>query len=293
MSIASEIKDSFKHGSALTRLIYVNIGLFLAIHLIRLVLFIGRYPDSIFQSIVDFLCVPSAPGALLLKPWTLITYMFTHVDFIHLLFNILYIYWFGRIFMELIGQRLLLWAYLLGGLSGALFYVVFFNLISASGTMLGASASAMAILFAVAMYRPNYQLNLMFIGAVRIKYVALVLLLIDLISISNMQNTGGHVAHIGGAICGLVFARMLLAGTITSPPERKRERKPLFLFGKKGRMKVTHKRPLTDMEYNAIKTRRKREVDRILDKVKQSGYDSLSKDEKKTLFDASKDEGLY
>ena len=293
MSISSEIKDSFRYGSVLTKLIYVNIALFLIIRMVQLFLVLGSGREASVGGLVSFLSIPSAPSALILKPWTLITYMFAHYDFIHLLFNVLYIYWFGRIFMDIIGERLLLRVYVLGGLSGALLYMISYNVVPAFKSfygyseMLGASASAMAILFTVAMYRPDFRINLMFIGAVRMKYVALVALLLDLISISNMSNTGGHIAHIGGAAFGLVFGRMLLLGKISFPKGEKSSWS--FSFGKKSKMNVSHKRPLTDMEYNAIKTQRKHDVDRILDKIKQSGYDSLSKEEKKTLFDASKD----
>ena len=293
MSITSEIKDSFKYGSVLTKLIYVNIALFLVIRMVQLFMVIGGKQGVSIDPFVSFLSVPSAPAALILKPWTIVTYMFAHYDFIHLLFNVLYIYWFGRIFMDIIGERLLLRVYLLGGFSGALLYIISYNIVPAFNNfygyseMLGASASAMAILFAVAMYRPDFRINLMFIGAVRLKYIAMVALLLDLISISNMSNTGGHIAHIGGAAFGLIFGRMLLLGKISFPKGEKSQWN--LSFGKKSKMNVSHKRPLTDMEYNVIKTQRKHDVDRILEKIKQSGYDSLSKDEKKTLFDASKD----
>ena len=293
MSISSEIKDSFKYGSVLTKLIYVNIAIFLIIRMVRLVMVLGGKPTDSIDHFISFLRIPSDPMHLLLRPWTIVTYMFVHYDFFHLLFNVLYIYWFGRIFMEIIGERLLLRVYLLGGLSGALLYMISYNIVPAFKSiygyseMLGASASAMAILFAVAMYRPDFRVNLMFIGPVRMKYIALVALLIDLISISNMNNTGGHIAHIGGATFGLIFGRMLLLGKISYPNEKKS--KWNFSFGRKNKMNISHKRPLTDMEYNAIKNQRKRDIDSILEKIKHSGYDSLSKEEKKTLFDASKD----
>jgi membrane associated rhomboid family serine protease len=295
MSISQEIKDSFKCGSVFTKLIYVNIAVFLLIILIQLVIGLSGMQTTV-DAFVNYLSVPSSPAKLLRKPWTLITYMFTHKDFIHLLFNILYIYWFSRIFVEIADKRLLLRVYLLGGLSGAALYIISFNLIPAFARiygyseMIGASASAMAILFTVARMQPDFKVNLLFFGPVKLKYIALMALILDLISISNMSNTGGHIAHIGGALFGLIFGKMLLDGKIKPPTKN-----PVinFQFPKKKKLTVAYKRPLTDMEYNAIRAKRRNEVDRILEKIKQSGYDSLSKEEKKMLFEASKDDNLY
>jgi membrane associated rhomboid family serine protease len=246
---------------------------------------------------VDYLSLPSAPAALLLKPWTLVTYMFTHKDFLHLLFNILYLYWFSRIFIELIDKRLLLRVYILGGLSGAALYILSFNIIPSFAKfygyseMIGASASAMAIMFTVARFQPDFKVNLLFFGFVKLKYIALLALILDFISISNMSNTGGHISHIGGAIFGLIFGKMLLDGKIKYPSDKKPSKK--FSFSRKKKMTVAHERPLSDMEYNAIRAKRRNEIDRILDKIKQSGYDCLSKEEKKMLFEASKDDKFF
>ena len=292
MSITQEIKDSFKNGSVLTKLIYINIAVFLLFKFVKLIMVLGGNTSDV-NPFLHFFMVPSNLSELLLKPWTIVTYMFSHNDFFHLLFNILYIYWFGRVFMNIIGERLILRVYLLGGLSGAALYILSFNIIPTFSSvygyseMLGASASAMAILFTVARNQPDFKINLLFFGPVKLKYIALVALILDLISISNMNNTGGHIAHIGGALFGLIFGKMLLDGKITYPSGKKSVWD--FSFSNKKNMKVLHKRPLTDMEYNSIKAKRKNEIDRILDKIKQSGYDSLSQDEKKMLFDASKD----
>ncbi len=295
MTILSEIKDSFKNGSVLTRLIYVNIGVFLFIRLVQLVMVLsGNSPDAI-SSLISFLAVPSALEMLLTRFWTPFTYMFTHFEFIHLLFNILYLYWFGKLFMSLITPRLLLKVYVLGGLSGALLYYLGLNFIPSFkalgySEMIGASGSVMAVLMAVSIYRPNYSILLMFIGPVRLKYIALVAFILDLISIPALCNTGGHLAHLGGGAFGLVYALMLLKGHIsvgtltTSKPKNNR-----YFWQKKSKLNVSHKKPLTDLEYNAIKVRRQKEVDRILEKIKNSGYASLSESEKKMLFEASKD----
>lgn len=307
MSIVQEIRSSFKQGSILTRLIYINIGVFLIFRLLQLFMLLGGAASEAIVGWLHFFSVPSEPARLLQQPWTLLTYMFLHFDFLHLLFNVLYLYWFGRLFLHYIGPGPFLKTYVLGGLAGAVFYLVSYNLLPAfsayfgSSFLLGASASAMAILFALARYRPEATITLLFFGEVRLKYVALVALLIDLISIPTLNNTGGHLAHLGGAAAGLWLgyvwslkglpAQGRPAGTTFSDETYSTPRKSSFRwpFGKKSKLSVAHKRPLSDLEYNAIKIRRQQELDRILEKIKQSGYESLSSAEKKTLFEASKD----
>ena len=292
MQILEEIRDSYKRGTIVTKLIYINIAIFLLFKLIQLIIVLSGSKAENIQPVVSFFMVPSNISNLLLKPWSIFTYMFTHYDFIHLLFNIFYLYWFGRIFVEIIGNRFVLRVYVWGGLSGALLYLVSFNILPSFknyygySEMLGASAAAMAILFTVAKHNPNYKVNLLFFGPVKLKYIALVALIIDLISISNMTNTGGHIAHIGGAIFGLIYGKMLIDKKTTFTSESGNMFN--FSFHKKRNLKVSYRRPLTDMEYNTIKKNNENEIDRILDKIKLSGYDSLTKEEKKTLFIESK-----
>ncbi|PWE01017.1 rhomboid family protein [Marinilabilia rubra] len=296
MSIWDEIKESFKEGTTLTKLIYVNIGVFVVIKLLQLILLLVGYAPSSIQLLVSWLSVPSDPMSLLFKPWTLFSYMFLHYDFFHVLFNVLYLYWFGRLFTQLIDDRKILTIYIWGGLGGAAIYILSFNLLPAfhsvggEAILLGASASVMAILFAVARVRPNFTVYLFLVGPVKLKYLALIAFIIDLISIPGMNNAGGHLAHIGGALIGLYYGWKLSEGKITGGFFDKAASRTGDLFKKRSRMRVTHSRPMTDMEYNAHKVKRQKELDKILEKIKNSGYESLSKEEKKTLFNASKDE---
>ncbi len=296
MSVLTEIKDSFKNGSVLTRLIYINIGVFLFFRFVQLFMVLSGNPSGSIKTIISFVAVPSVFEILVVRFWTPFTYMFVQFDFFHLIFNILYLYWFGRIFMDIIGAGSLLKVYVLGGLTGALVYYMGVNLVPAFypstgyAEMIGASGSVMAILLAVAVYRPNYSLNLLFIGNVRLKYIALVAFIIDLISIPGLNNTGGHLAHLGGSAFGLLYGLFLLKGNISTIKYTKQKNtswKPFWQ--KKTNLNVSHRRPLSDMEYNALKVRRQKEVDQILEKIKKSGYESLSGSEKKTLFEASKD----
>jgi membrane associated rhomboid family serine protease len=248
------------------------------------------------QGIITWLSVPSEPVLLLVRPWTLFTYMFLHYDFFHVLFNILYLYWFGRLFLQLVDEHKLLTIYIWGGLGGAAIYMLSFNLLPAfhpgggGAILLGASASVMAILFAVARIRPDFKVYLFLIGPVKLKYLALGAFIIDLISIPGMSNTGGHLAHIGGALIGLYYGWKLSEGKISGSYFDRLITGASDMFRKKPKMKVTHSRPLTDMEYNQLKQKKQKELDRILEKIKTSGYESLSKEEKKTLFNASQDD---
>lgn len=296
MSISSEIRDSFKYGSVLTRLIYVNIGVFLIFRFIQLFMVLsGNQPFVILPWLTAF-SVPADYLELLRHFWTPVTYMFLHFDFLHLLFNVLYLYWFGRLFMHIIGESYLLRTYLIGGLAGALAFFLAYNFLPVfygndNAILMGASASVMAVLFTVARYEPNHKVYLLFFGEVRLKYIALAALIIDLISISNLNNTGGHLAHIGGSLVGLLLGwRWSVKGlpdsrTFMSSPLQDVKNK----LSRKPKLSVAHKRPLTDYEYNALKVRRQKELDRILEKIKSNGYESLTAEEKRTLFDASKE----
>lgn len=288
--IFTNIKQSFRNGGIPLKLIYINIGIFLTIRIVGVICLLFNIPHI---SLLDFLELPSSVPDLLRKPWTLITYMFTHYDFFHILFNMLWLYWFGNIFLQFFNARQLGGLYLLGGLAGALFFVLTYNTlpyfqeVAAYSALIGASASVMAIVFAISFYRKDLEINLLFIGRIKLIYLALATLVIDFIAITS-SNAGGHIAHIGGALLGILYAAQMKQGKdLTNPINRVVDwvvnlRKP------KPKMRVTYKRSETDYEYNERKHKQSEEIDRILEKLKRSGYESLSSEEKKKLFDASK-----
>ncbi|MBS2096678.1 rhomboid family protein [Carboxylicivirga linearis] len=292
MSIVDEIKQSYKQGGALIKLIYINIGVFIVIRLLQA--FLTLSTGSLDYPLLQWVSVPSDPLELLFKPWTIITYMFVHYDFLHILFNMLWLYWFGKIFLEFLNPRQLLGVYFLGGITGAVVYLIAYNLLPGlyqfqpNSILLGASASVMALLFTMARLRGNHKIYLLFFGGVPLKYLAIGSLALDLINISALSNTGGHLAHIGGALFGYLYAGWLGQGKDVTIRFNRVMDSIATAFSKKSKMKVTHRRPLTDMEYNQRKNTKQHEVDRILEKIKSSGYDSLTATEKKTLFDASK-----
>lgn len=287
------LKHRYKTGSVMTRLIFINVFVFIVLKIINVIFTLF---NIYAVDLITFLGVPSHIPLLMNRIWTLITYMFVHEGFLHLLFNMLWLYWFGQIFMQYFTGRTLGSLYVLGGLAGALLYVIAFNTIPyytgmERGWMIGASAAVMAIVMGAAFYRPDVQLNLLFLGPIKIVYIAIFAFVLDFLSLGNPMNPGGHVAHIGGALLGYLFAIQYKKGKdITRwiggaidwfvglfKPRRQAPR-----------MKVKHARHETDWEYNQRKHTEQEEIDAILDKLKQSGYSSLSSEEKRKLFDASK-----
>lgn len=286
-----KLKQTFRQGSVLTKLIYINLAVFIIARLTVIILTLFNIDGALYLQYIE---LPSYITLLLHQPWTLITYMFTHFDFLHILFNMLWLYWFGKIFLMFFSERQLGGLYILGGLAGAAMFVLVYNIFPYFGKavyssfLMGASASVMAIVFAVSFYRKDFEIGLLLIGRVKLIYLALFTLIIDLLAITS-DNAGGHIAHIGGALFGICFALCFKQGIdLTSPINllidffvNLRKRKP--------KMNVTYNsQRKADYEYNARKNQDTAEIDKILDKLRHSGYESLSADEKRKLFDASK-----
>lgn len=286
MNIVDEIKESFREGSMLTRLIYTNIGVFLLIRIVNVFFFLSgeEFP------LIGWLAMPADIHQLLARPWTIITYMFLHFSFIHILFNILWLYWLGKIFLSYFDGRKLLGVYLLGGIAGGLFYLLAYNLfpafesVLAATQLIGASAAVIAIVIAVAVYEPNHTIHLMFIGPVKMKYIALAGVVMYVIGISS-SNAGGNLAHLGGAFLGMIFALQYKKGNDIS----KSINKLLDMFAKwfrpKPKVKISYRGTGDrDIDYNRRKNAEQDRINGILEKISKSGYDSLTKEEKEILF---------
>lgn len=289
MSIVDEIKESFKKGSVLTRLIYVNIGAFLAVRIIHVFFFLLNQDFTL----LNWLALPADGRQLLLAPWTLVTYMFLHFNFLHILFNILWLYWMGKIFLFYFDEKKLLGVYILGGLFGGLFFLLAYNLFPAFSNvinfarLLGASASVLAIITAVATYAPNHPINLLFIGQIRMKHLALFSIILYVIGIAS-SNAGGNLAHLGGAAFGFIFALQHRRGKDPTKFISGFMDFAAKLFRPRPRIKVTYKGRNDDLEYNRQKNLKQEEINRVLDKISKSGYDSLTKEEKELLFKMGK-----
>ena len=293
-TIITDLKEKFRRGTICLQLIYINVAVFLLVTVCGV--FLQLFNLSLGEWLV-WLQLPASFSRFIIQPWTLLTYMFMHAGIMHILFNMLWLYWFGRLFLQFFSAKHLRGVYLLGGICGGLLYMVSYNVFPyfqymiEGSFLLGASASVLASVADTAYREPNYPIPLLFIGNIRLKYLALVVIGTDLLFLTS-SNAGGHISHLGGALAGVWFAASLNKGTdITAWINRlldgisgmfsRRPRKP--------KMKVHYgSNRQKDYEYNARKKSQSDEIDRILDKLKKSGYESLTADEKKSLFDASK-----
>jgi len=287
MRIYDELKlKVFQSGSSVNLLIGINVLIFLLISIISVFEFLFNRQHTISTIINQYLAVPTNLSTLLQRIWTPFTYQFLHAGFFHILFNMLWLYWMGKLLEEYLNSKRVLFIYLLGGLCGAFFYILCYNLFPAFAetkliaSAIGASAAVTAVVIATATLLPDYTVFLMIIGPVKLKWIAIIYLLIDLISIAG-PNAGGHLTHIGGAIFGFLFIKSLQNGNDWSK---------IFssLFTPKRKLKVVSKN--NHQMASATKTAKPNQelVDQILDKISKSGYDNLTKKEKEILFNASK-----
>lgn len=294
----TSLKDNFRKGDIVTQLIYINAGVFLLVSLIGIICTLFNVTGLFW---VNYLELPAWLERFVWQPWSLLTYMFMHAGVLHILFNMLWLYWFGGLFLYFFSGKHLRGLYVLGGICGGLFYMIAYNIFPyfsqtlPFSTLVGASASVLAIVAATAYREPNYRVQLFLFGAVRLKYLALIVIGTDLLFITS-NNAGGHIAHLGGALAGLWFAASLskgkdvtywinwfLDGFASLFQKKTWKRKP--------KMKIHYGSDTSrekDYDYNARKKAQSDEVDRILEKLKKSGYESLTTEEKKSLFDASK-----
>ncbi len=280
------MRDRYQKSNMLLRLIYINVAVFLVVNIIWVFGFLLGADKSLLQVMIEWLAVPSDLTKLLTRPWTVVTHMFFHKGIWHILMNLLWLYIFGRIFLQYLNEKRLLSLYLVGGFSGAALFILAFNVFPVfepGVPALGASAAIMAVVVAIAYYRPNYTIHLLFLGPVKIKYIAIFALVIDFFSIPG-QNAGGHIAHLGGAIFGFFYIYQLMQGVnITRGFDRVMDN--LFaLLKPRPRFRVTHKRPRSDIEYNKQKVEHQKRIDKILEKISKNGYESLTQEEKEILF---------
>lgn len=300
--ILDDIKRTFQSGHMVSKLIIINVAIFLFFLIVGIFLK-GTSPET-YQWLFNNLAISSEGITVLLKPWTLITHMFFHEGLWHLAWNMLLLYWFGQIVGDFIGDNRILPLYIMGGLAGISLYYLTAKLgwIGAS-TALGASGAVMAIISASAFISPNYEMRLFIIGNVTLKYIVLFLIIWDLVGISAMDNTGGHLAHIGGMLFGGLFVYLLRQGTdladgfnsffmsvgnLFKRDEEKVKRSPLSVSHKAKVIKQASSRRTKGNKVSDEGLPYQEQLDRILDKIKESGYDNLTGEEKEFLFQASK-----
>lgn len=298
-SIWADIRREFDYGNMVTRLIIVNVGVYVVVNLLWMILtHTNAGTPPLYHDILHFFSISSDWMKVLLRPWTIVTNMFLHEGFWHILWNMLFLYWFGRIVGDLLGNHRILPLYLLGGIVGALAFFISANIFpyGEGGVRyaLGASGAVMAIVTASGFLAPDYIIRLLFLGEVKLKYIVAVLILMDVIMTAGTDNTGGHFAHLGGAFFGWFFVYRLREGhDLSASLNNFFDRITSFFRSSKG-PKVAYRNPSLKRKAHAVSDgdpedmSHQEQLDEILEKIKRSGYDSLSSEEKEFLFDASK-----
>lgn len=286
--------NTFRQGDIITRLIYLNVVVFLITALAEVVLTLFNVPQGAWKT---FLMFPASLELFIKQPWTLISYMFMHAGVFHILFNMLWLFWFGKLALNFFSSKHIRGLYLLGGIMGAVVYMLAYHLFPyfqnqiEYAHVVGASASVLAIVVASAVREPEFPVRFMFIGTVRLKYVALFMVALDLLFMVS-DNAGGHIAHLGGALAGWWFAAGLTKGhdatkwinaviDCCSLNRKKKSSKPkMNVYYGSGRRQ--------EGGQTSYSKETEDEINRILEKLRKSGYDHLTTEEKKSLFDASR-----
>ena len=290
-SITDDIKHQLNYGNIVVKLIVLNTSVFLAYSLFFLFDFFSQNNHTV-SFIAEWFYAHSSWTQSLHKPWTLLTHQFFHLGIFHWLFNMLWLYWFGEVFMLYLSEQRVVPLYLLGGVGGWLTYALAYHLVpvlqpmAEASLLAGASASIMAIAFAAAALHPQHKFNLFLFGQVPILYVALGGLLIDMLNIPR-GGAGTYFAHLGGALVGYGYIKLLRAGFDFFAPLDFMQQKYTALFQRK-KMNVVHSTQTRTLQVSKKETDEQQRVDAILDKISRSGYDSLTKDEKDFLFHFSK-----
>jgi membrane associated rhomboid family serine protease len=295
-NILDDFKNAFSRpNNGLMKIIVINLVVFLALLFLQVILTLSGN-ENWYHEVVRQLSLPADLTQFLYRPWTLITYFFTHEGFFHILFNMLFLYWFGMIIMEFLGSEKLVNLYVLGGLVGGLLYMLVYNVLPyfsdrvAVAQMLGASAGVYAVVVGAATFTPNYSISLILLGPVRIKYIAIFYIIVSFAGTVG-PNAGGDWAHLAGAALGFVFIKQLQRGNDLGKPVTSFLTFVKSFFVQQPKVRVSHRsttKTKSRARTNGTYSNRQEEIDAILDKISESGYDSLSREEKQKLFDASK-----
>lgn len=307
----SVLTDEFKNvwtkpNNALMQIIVINIMVFVVVNLLY-VGFAVSGARNLYAAFAQFVYIPAPIGQFLWRPWTLITYFFTHQNPLHILFNMWIMYWFGLIIKDFLGNGKVIALYLLGGIAGGLIYLLCFNTLpyfmalTPELGMLGASASVYAIVVAAATYKPHLEMSLLFFGNIRIVYIAIAVIVLSFIGVGSASSdagAGGNLAHLGGALIGFIFIKQYERGIDWSVPITSFLNLLMRPFGSKSgtrAKKSSAKQKVNSGKASGTKSKGQTspaspsqdEVDMILDKISAYGYDSLTTDEKQILFKAS------
>jgi membrane associated rhomboid family serine protease len=300
---SNSILDDFRNAwnrpnNAVIQIILINVIIFLALIFLKVILVLSG-GEGIYRAILTRLMLPADLGTFIFQPWSIFTYFFTHEGLFHILFNMMVLYWFGKLITEFLGSNKVISLYVLGGISGGLFYMLVYNVLPifqdqvSTSLMLGASAGVYAIVVGAATFMPNYTFFLLLIGPVKIKYIAFFYIVLSFASTVG-ANAGGNFAHLAGAAIGFVFIKQLQSGNDIGAWIIQLMNYFKSFFVQDAKIKVTHRSEKKSKNKRTVKVTQSSgpvadqdEIDAILDKISQSGYDSLSKEEKQKLFNAS------
>ncbi|MCS6928945.1 MAG: rhomboid family intramembrane serine protease [Saprospiraceae bacterium] len=291
-SIWNDFLYSMRVSNVVTRLVVINFAIFLvALVLYALALILGN--EAAFERAILWFCVPASLNRLLWQLWSPITYMFLHIHPFHLIGNLIFLYMFGTVISDLIGPRRVIPLYLVGGLAGALFFMLSAQLLPGTGEYaLGASGAVMALAGASVFLAPEYRVGLYFLGEVKLKYIVIFILVLDLVGIAGQYNSGGHAAHIGGFLIGTWFIWAFRRGHDWMEPIQRGLNRLLDWFsGKSANLQRTTRfseAAKRKEEKKAEELSFQERLDNILDKIKASGLESLTPEEKEFLYNASK-----
>tara|TARA_R110002072_G_scaffold192257_2_gene349237 strand:- start:8677 stop:9558 length:882 start_codon:yes stop_codon:yes gene_type:complete len=290
----NNLSYQFKTANVIMKLIVINLAVYLLVNLVGF--FMGLQPNRLLELTKWFVLFDSFSESIV-QPWSILTYSFIHFGFWHLLFNMLWLYWFGNFVLNLFNEKRFLTVYLLGAMFGGLLFVVSYNIFpvfeNQPSYLIGASGAVTAVMVFIATYTPNAEMRI-FKWNIKLWHIAVALVLLDLIRLSSGRNPGGMLAHLGGAIFGYVYASQLAKGNDIGKwfenfmdwfanLFKTRKQKPF----KKVHRTTRNAAPRSNKNTN--KSSNQKKVDAILDKIGKSGYDSLTKAEKDFLFKAGKE----
>lgn len=283
--IIEDFKNAWnKENNGLIKIILINVIVFVSMSILEVFITLSGFGE-LFNLFLNKLMLPASLKVFIFQPWSLLTYFFLHMNFMHILWNMLFLYWFGKIIHENIGNNAVISLYIIGGIIGGLSYMALFNIIPyydnrvSESLMLGASAGVFSVVVGSATLLPNYTFYLLFLGPVRIKYIALFYVLLSFFDVTG-SNAGGEIAHLGGALMGYLYIRQLQNGVNMG----KGIIDILNIFNKNKKEVISKEEKTNEIKKDISQD----EIDKILDKISDSGYKSLSNNEKEKLFNASK-----
>jgi len=283
MSGAANLYDNFRSRSIVERIIVLNILLFLLTYLFNTLTFLFNGQGNV---LIEWLALKPSFETLLVRPWTILTYGFLHMGLLHILFNLLFLYYFGNLFLDFFSSRQFLVYYLLGIVAGGFIYMLSYNYLPALKTqetiLIGASAGVTAIVIGIASHIPQYAMRFRFLGNIKLLYIAVAMVVLDVLQIPN-GNAGGHLAHLGGALLGFLMTRYFAQGSALVDWTEQ-----LFRPKRKGPLKTVYKSSRPGTPAGRPDETEQERIDSILDKISKSGYDALTKEEKDFLFKAGK-----